>query len=313
MKFKKILVMDELGLDKEYWKSIDSLCEKKIVLTLNSPEIKEHLKDADCILVKFLARVDKKIIDATPKLKYVGVLATGYGRVDADYAKTKGISVCNVPGFSTESVAEFVFATILEHIRDLERGKKQIREGNYSEGGFSAIEIKGKVFGILGLGRIGGRTAELALAFGADVRYWSRNRKKEFEKRGIKYEDADELIKNSDILSLHFAKTKDTENFLNEQRIKTIKKGAVVINTSPMELLDLKTLEKRIQKGDITFILDHSDEMKPEDVKRLVQYKNCIIYPPIAYLSKEGRIIKQKIFVENIENFLKGNSTNKVN
>jgi lactate dehydrogenase-like 2-hydroxyacid dehydrogenase len=313
MKFKKILLIhiEENKLDKEYWEKLRSLTNKVVSLGKDDNPNKE-LADTDCLLVNFGIPVTKENMDAAPNLKYIGVLATAYGKVDIEEAKKRGIVVCNLPGYSTESVAEFTIAAILESIRDLEKGKEKAREGDYSGAGFSAKEIKNKVFGIFGLGSIGGRAAEIALGFGADVRYWSRNRKKEFEKKGIKYEEADRLIPKCDFISLHFAQTEDTENFLNAKRINKIKKGAVVINTAPMELVDLDALEKRLRRKDITFILDHSDEMSENDLKKLSKYSNCIIYPPIAYVSEEARIAKQEIFVGNIENFLKGSPSNNV-
>ena len=111
---------------------------------------------------------------------------------------------------------------------------------------------------------------------------------------------------------MHFALNKETEKFLNKKRITRIKRGAVVVNTAPMELVDINALEMRLKAGDITFILDHSDEMASADLKKLSKYKNCIIYPPIAYISKEAGETKQRIFIENIENFLKGSPSNVV-
>ncbi|MBI2175427.1 MAG: hypothetical protein HYU35_01705 [Parcubacteria group bacterium] len=314
-KIKKILTIGigEFALDSAYWQRIKVLAEKIINLPKDSSEIKSELIDTDCLLTGFGIIVNKEIIDSAPGLKYIGVLATAYGKVDVDYAKSKRISVCNIPGYATEAVAEFVFGIILEHVREIERGKKQTREDNYSEAGFSAVEIKNKIFGILGLGRIGSRVAEIALGFGADVRYWNVDRRKEFEIKGVKYEDADILISKCDFLSLHFAQVKDTENFLNKERIQKIKKGAVVINTAPMELVDIDALEKRLVDKDITFILDHSDEMSSENIKKLSKFENCIIYPPIAYITKEARIAKQEIFVGNIESFLEGSLINQVN
>ena len=315
MKFKKILTIGikKFALDSIYWQRIEALAEKIVSCDKDSPEIKKELTDTDCLLTGFGIVVDKEIIDSAPDLKYVGVLATAYGKVDASYAKNKGISVCNIPGYATESVAEFVFAAILDHIRGVEEGKKRGREGNYSEVGISAIEIKNKIFGILGLGRIGGRVAEIALGFGADVRYWNIDRRKELEAKGIKYEEADSLIPQCDFLSIHFAQVKDTENFLNKERIQKIKKGAVVINTAPMELVDINALAERLGEEDMAFILDHSDEMSPENISKLSKFKNCIIYPPIAYITEEARITKQEIFIGNIENFLKGTPTSQVN
>ncbi|MCX6764648.1 MAG: hypothetical protein NTU58_02990 [Candidatus Nealsonbacteria bacterium] len=314
-KFKKILTIGikKFAVDSVYWQRIEALTEKIVSCDKDSSEIKDELADTDCLLTGFGVVVNKEIIDSAPNLKYIDVLATAYGKIDVDYAKSKGILVCNIPGYATESVAEFVFAIILEHIRETEKGKKQAGEGNYSEVGFSAIEIKDKIFGVLGLGKIGGRVAEIALGFSADVRYWNINRREEFELRGIKYEDVDNLIPKCDFLSLHFAQVKDTENFLDKKRIQKIKEGAIVINTAPMELVDIDALAERLNKGDITFILDHSDEMSQENINKLSKFKNCIIYPPIAYITKEARIAKQEIFVGNIESFLKGFPTNQVN
>jgi phosphoglycerate dehydrogenase-like enzyme len=287
---------------------------KRVSLAKDSPDIKKQLSDADCVLVNpFAFKMEKDSIDAAPKLKYVGVLATAFAKVDTEHAKKKGVVVTNIPGYSTEAVAEFVFAALLESVRELERGKKQAREGNYSEAGFSPIEISGKKFGVLGLGRIGSRVAELAMSFGANASYWSRNRKRELEKKGVKYEDADALIRGSDILSLHLALAKGTERFLDRKRIQSLKSGAIVINMAPMELVDVDALDERLAKGDVTFILDHSDEMAADDLKKLSRHANCVIYPPIAYVTKEARIAKQDIFVGNIENFLKGKPENTVN
>ena len=169
------------------------------------------------------------------------------------------------------------------------------------------------MFGVIGAGNIGSRVAEIAQGFGARTKYWNRNRKEILESKGIEYKDADDLIAESDILSLHLALTKETENFMDAQRINSLKKGAIVVNTSPMELIDLDSLKERLTKEDIVFIFDHSDEMSKENIKRFSKYENFVIYPPIGYISKEAKVNQQEIFVKNIENFLKGKPTNVVN
>lgn len=314
-KFNKILTINipEFKLEKRYWDEIGKLADKRVDLPKDSLEIKTELKDADCVLIGFGVKMGKDEIDMAPKLKYIGSLATGYGGVDTKYAKARNIVVTNIPGYCTQGVAEFVIAIILNQLRDLGRGIKQVKEGNYSEAGFSPTEIKGKIFGVLGAGRIGTRVAELAKGFGADVRYWSRNKKGELESKGVKYQEADILIPMADFLSLNFSLCPDTTEFLNEKRISKIKSGAIVVNAAPMELVNLKALEKRLQKGDITFILDHSDEMTPENIAKLMKYDNCVIYPPIGYVTKEAGVAKQEIFVDNLENFLKGKPVNRVN
>lgn len=165
MKFKKILVYNidkSKNLDAQSWKKIESLGNKIVFVPKDDSKLREELTDTDCLLVAFGTNVIKEDIDSAPQLKYIGVMATAFGKIDTAYAKKKKIIVSNLKGYSTESVAEFILAAILEHDRDLEEGKIRGRSGNYSEVGISAKELKDKVFGIVGLGTIGQRVAEIA-------------------------------------------------------------------------------------------------------------------------------------------------------
>ncbi|MBI5620957.1 hypothetical protein HY949_04200 [Candidatus Gottesmanbacteria bacterium] len=314
--FKKMLFLNfqKDNLKPEYWRRIDKITKEKVLLKIDSPELNKHLSTTDCLLLKLGMGVDKTLIDSMPNLKYIGMFGTGYGRIDAMSAQKKRVAVCNIAGYATESVAEFVFAALLEHLREVTRAKTQAAHGEYSEASYAGTEIKGKTFGVIGLGRIGQRVAELASqGFGAHVHYWSHKQKKDVEKGGVKYTEIDTLLKISDIISLHISYNPETKGFLNAKRIATIKSGSIIINTAPMELVDIQALEKRLKKNDITFILDHSDELDPAVAKRLSKFNNCILYPPIAYTTKEATNLKQEIFVSNLENFLKGKPTNKVN
>lgn len=311
MKFKKIVITGfrEKELEESYWSRINDLTDYKIFLNVDDPKLNIELADADCLFTKFNP-VTPEMFDIAKNLKYIGVFATGYGKVDKGKAEQCKVTVTNVPGYSTESVAEFVFAILFEKLRDLERAKKQARDANYSESGFSASEIKSKNFGIIGLGRIGTRVAEIALGLSANVVYWSKNKKEVGDK--YEYLEFDDLLSSCDIISLHIALNTETKGILSKESIARIKNGAIVINTAPMELVDLDAIIERLQKKEITFILDHSDEMDPAVLKELSKYEDCVIYPPIAYISKEASLAKQEIFVSNIENFVKGTPINKV-
>lgn len=316
MKFRQILLLgyskENLGTNE--WKRLEKLSDKVVLISKDDSQLRNKLKITECLLVKLGETVDKELIDASPDLKYIGMLGTGYGRIDTQYAASRKIVVCNIAGYSTEGVAELAFGLILEHIREIARAKTQAQNGNYSEAGFKVFEIKNKNFGIIGLGRIGARIAEIAAyGFGAKVSYWSRNRKKKIESGEIIYQNIDDLLKNSDFISLNLAFNPETKNFLDSSKIQLIKPGAIVINLAPMELVDVDVLEKRLQKEDLTFILDHSDELTVEQVKQLSKYKNCIMYPPIGYITREATEAKLKMFVDNVENFLKGTPSNKVN
>jgi len=258
------------------------LVEEKVLLSKDSSEVQEHLANADVLLLKLGMGADKEMIDSAPNLKYIGMLGTGYGRIDTSYATNKDIAVCNIAGYSTEGVAEFGFGVILEHLREAARAKAEAKSGNYSEAGFQGTELKDKKFGVIGLGRIGRRIAEIAHSFGTDVRYWNIERQEDAEKNGIRYQDVEELLREVDFLSLNLAYVPETEKFLDEKKIDLIKPGAIFLNLAPMELVDMDALERRLQKGDITFIFDHADELTSEQAKQLTQYDNCIAYPPIA-------------------------------
>lgn len=315
-KFKKILMLDFRNKDfnESEWHRISKLCEQKVLLPNDSPNITKELAAADCLTVRLGATVDKTIIDQAPNLKYIGMFGTGYGRIDTSYAAKKGIAVCNIAGYSREGVAELVFGMILDQIRELERAKSQARKGDYSESSFKGYEIKDKNFGVIGLGRNGSRVAEIAYnGFQAKVSYWSKNRKRVFEKNGIQYSEINTLLKQSDFLSVNIAYTPETKKFFDRQRINLIKPGCVVVTTVQNEVFDLDAVEQRLKKNDITFILDHSDELTHEQAKQLSKYKNCILYPPIGYITKEATQAKLGMFVDNLENFLKRNPTNKVN
>lgn len=311
MKFKKAVfyAISEAALAPEYWKKLESSIENKIFVEKDSPEINKELSDADCLCVAFGTIVSKEMIEKAPSLKFIGVIATAFGKIDVESAKSKNIPVSNLAGYSTESVAEFTIAAILETIRGLETGKQRGRGGSYDESGIKAWELKNKNFAVLGLGHIGQRVAELAKGFGANVSYWSRIKKD----NDFQYQEIDNLIKNADFLSINLAQTPETEKIMDEKRFESLKPNAVVINTCPMELIDVDGLCKRLAKGDITFMFDHSDETDPEDLKKMHEFKNCIIYPPMAYITDEAKVIKQEMFVSNIENFLDSKPSNVVN
>lgn len=315
MRFKKILLLgySGQGMEDEYRREMDSLTEKKIFIPADRVNFDHDLKQTDCLLVRLGAKVGREFIDKAPKLKYIGMLGTGVGGIDLKYAADKGITVCNIANYATEGVAEFTFGVILDYIRELEKAKVQARGGNYSESGFAGTEIKGKNFGVIGLGNIGLRTAELAIGFGAKVSYWSKHRKKQAENKGINFRKIEEVLKSSDIITLNISLNSESVGFLSRKLIQLIKKGALLVNPSPMELVDLEAIEEKLKAKEISFILDHSDEMTKEQLNKLKSIENCVIYPPIAYTTKEATALKKGIFINNLKNYLKGSPTNKVN
>lgn len=311
MKFNKILCLGFTGseLDQSNWDQIDALTENREFAPME--EIAAH-SESDAVLIKLGAQFSQKEIDQLPNLKYIGMLGTGFGGIDTKYAASKGITVTNIADYATEAVAEFTLAILLEYLRDIAKARTQAKSGNYSDD-FTGTEIKGKKFGVIGLGAIGKRTAQLAQAFGADVSYWSRERKPEVERTGIAFQELDTLLTSSDVITLNLAYNSETEGMINAQRIDKIKKNTIFINPSPMELIHFDALVSHLQSNDFVFILDHSDEMSPEQLQKLQPLDNAIVYPAIGYLTKEATAIKKQIYVDNLKNFLAGKPSNKVN
>jgi len=298
----------------QYWHRIDRLTTNKILISKDDPNLKSELKNADALLLKPVGdKINKAFIDMAPKLRFIGMLGTGTGGIDLAYCNSKKIVVTNVRDYATEGVVEITFGWIFDQIREIEREKNEARKGDYSGSTFGGVEIKGKNFGVIGLGNIGHRTAEIAKAFGANVRYWSRNRRESEEKiLDIKYMDVNSLIQASDFITLNISSTPETRNFLDGERINLIKKGAILINPSPMELINFDALVKRLNKNDMTFIFDHSDEVEPKQLNVLKNFSNCIVHLPIGFTTEEATATKQESFAKNIESFLRGSPKNVV-
>lgn len=311
MKYKKAVLVNiaESHFDKKYWDQLNDLVEQKVLLSRDDPKLMAELKDCDVLLLGFQVPTAKDIFDAAPNLKLINILATAYGTVDLDEASKRGIPVCNLAGYSTESVAEFTIAAILHEIRDIEEGLKRARSDNYGFDGIRARELKNSNFGVIGLGNIGNRVAELAAGFGANVSYWSRTKKE----TPFRYQELDEVLGTCTFISVNVAEAEETKSLLNAKNLPLIKADSVLISTVPPPVIDTGALAQRLSKGDITFISDHPDEMEKEDLAKLKVFDNAVFYPPIAFLSDEARIAKQEIFLGNMTSFLENKVQNRVN
>ncbi len=313
MKLQKVVCLGFSGseLEENYWKELDGLTGSR-VLVASEAELSSNT-EADGLLVKLGAKVPKTLIDKFPNLKYIGMLGTGYGGIDTAYAASKNITVTNIADYATEGVAEFTFGILIEWCRGVSRALGLAWDGVYEDDEHPGMEIKGKKFGVVGLGNIGKRTAELAQAFSCDVSYWSRTRKEDAEANGVKYQELDDLLADSDIITLNLALNPETEGIINADRIAKLKNQAIFINPSPMELVDFAALVERLKKQEIVFMLDHSDEMTKEQLEALRPFGTCKVYPAIAYLTSEASQLKKRIYIDNIKNYQDGKPTNKVN
>ncbi len=203
--FNKALLIDFKpdGIEKKYFDRIKALFKTTKFISRDDQTLNQELKDVDAIFCQISTKIDKVLIDASPNLKYVGVCSTAFDAIDAVYAKSKNITVCNLGGYSTEAVAEFFFAALFEQLRELEKGKNQARQEDYSFSKFMGVDLKGKTLGVVGAGKIGSRVAEIGLGIGMKVVYFSRKNKPSIENLGALKKELNEVLKTSDFISLN--------------------------------------------------------------------------------------------------------------
>ncbi len=300
----KLVFLDALTLGDIDLSIFKNLGEVKIYQTTKPTETLERIKNADIVLTNKVV-IDKEIMDNST-IKMIQILATGMNNVDLEYAKQKGIIVKNVAGYSTESVAQLTFAMVLEFMNKL-RYYDEYAKTKYSGSEiFTHIvdfsELNGKTWGIIGLGNIGKRVAEIAECFGCNVIYYSTSGKNNNSK--YKRVELDEVLK-SDIISVHSPLNEKTNNLLNKNNLHLIKKDSILINMGRGGIVNEKDLAEIIDKKGFFagFDVFTSEPIKKDNP--LLKVKNIILTPHIAWASKEAREKLIKLAYENIKEFIK--------
>ena len=298
------------------WERLAALGELTVYERTTAQQTVERAAEAEIVLTnKVLLR--RQEIEQLPKLRYIGVLATGYNVVDIDAACERGIVVTNVPAYSTESVAQMVFAHLLTVTNRTEHYARQNREGRWSSSpDFSywdtrLTELAGKTFGIVGLGNIGSRVAAIANAFGMNV---VAHTSKPADKLPsyIGKRTLNELLAESDVLSLHCPLTPDTKHLINSQTLELMKPTAILINTGRGPLINDNDVADALQGNRLrAFCADVLTEEPPKD-NPLLKCENAFITPHIAWASNEARIRLIDVAINNVRAFVDGKYQNVV-
>ena len=278
-------------------------------------EVAERVRDADIILCNKTPLNRDNLKDAK-NLKYIGLFATGFNNIDIPYCKERGIAVCNAPAYSTDSVAQLVFAFILELTNRVYAYKGLVDKGDWIKSRtFSMFpiplaELKGKTLGIIGLGSIGQKVAEIGNAFGMNVIAYNRS---ERSVKGVVAADLNTVLKESDIVSLHCPLNKESENLINAETIALMKDGAILINTARGSVVVEEDAAAALKSGKLFGM--GTDVLRNEPMSEkcpLYGIDNCIITPHIAWAAKETRERLMGIVEENIRGFIEGNVRNNV-
>lgn len=317
----KIVVLDGHTLNPGdlTWDELDRLGDLTVFDRSAPEEVLSRSQGAEILLTNKTI-LDRKLIESLPDLKYIGVLATGYNVVDTVAAKEHGIVVTNTPAYSTASVAQMVFALLLAVTNRVEHYTAECRDGRWSNSvdftywDSPLEELSGKTFGIVGLGNIGMSVARIAVAFGMKVLALSSKPVEVLPDGVSKAGSLEELLRESDVVSLHCPLTDNTRHMINASTLKMMKPSAILINTGRGPLVDEQALADALNRGELrAAAVDVLSSEPPAADNPLLSARNCYVTPHIAWASVDARRRLMDLVVGNVAAFLEGKPVNVVN
>lgn len=313
----KIVIIEPLGITNEKLEEASKEVKKaghELVYhetrTDDTNELIQRGKDADIIIIANLP-FRKAVLEHCDNLKMLSVAFTGVDHVDIDYCKERGITVCNAAGYSTNAVAELAFGLAISVLRNIPSCNSVCRQEG-TKAGLVGSELFGKTFGIVGTGAIGCNVARIAKAFGCNVVAYSRTKKLEMEQIGVSYMELEELLKISDIVSLHVPFNEKTKGLIGEKEIGLMKKNAILINTARGGVIDNTALANALNQEAIAGAGIDVFEMEPPVPNNhpLVTAKHTVLTPHVAFASHEALYTRATIVFDNIMKWTQGTPQN---
>ncbi len=315
----RIVVLDGFTLNPGdlSWSELKSLGDCDIYDRSPPPAVVTRAADAEIVLTNKTV-LNREQILALPKLKYIGVLATGYNIVDVTVARERNIPVTNVPSYGTQSVAQHTFSLLLELTQHVGHHAQTVRQGRWTKcpdfcyWDYPLVELAGLTIGLIGFGRIGKAVGELAMAFGMNVLATGSTPKPSSGR--VEFVELETLFRESDVVSLHCPLTARTKNLVNKEALARFKPTAFLLNTSRGPLIDDQALAEALNAGQIAgAAVDVLSVEPPPADNPLLSAKNCIVTPHIAWATSAARARLMQIAVANIRAFLNGKPENVVN
>lgn len=316
----KIVVLDGYAANPNdlSWEDMQALGQLVVFDRTAPDQVLERSADADALLTNKVV-LSAETLAQLPKLKYIGVLATGYNVVDTVAARRQGIVVTNIPAYSTDSVAQLTFAHILNITNSVAHYADQNRQGRWSVSpdfvywDTPLIELSGKTLGIVGLGNIGMKVATIARTFGMDVFAYTSKNSTDLP-IGIQKTTLDGLLAVSDVLSLHCPLNEQTHHLINAQTLKKMKRGAILINTGRGPLVDEQAVADALNDGQLlAYGADVMTQEPPTADNPLLKCQNAYLTPHIAWATYEARQRLMLIATANLQAFIEGKPVNVVN
>ena len=265
----------------------------------------ERMRGADVVVVSNI-KLPATVLSQCPQLRYMSVAFTGLDHIDLDYCRAHGIEVQNAAGYSTTAVSELAVGMMLDLLRNIVTLNESIRQGG-SRGTFLGRELRGKTVGIVGTGAIGTATAHLVLAFGARVVAYSRTRRAEVEKMGVQYVALDDLLKQSDIVSLHVPLNEATRGLIGKKQLEMMKPGALLVNTARGPVCDIAAVGKALVDGVIAgAAFDVFEQEPPLPIDHLLlSSRRCLVTPHVAFATEESFAARADIVFGHVDDYLK--------
>lgn len=308
---KKIVVLDGHTLNPGdlSWEPLKALGSLTVHDRTPPGEVAERAKDAEIVFTN-KALLPREVIEVLRELRYIGVLATGFNIVDVEAAAERGIPVCNVPGYGSPSVAQLTFALILELAQGVGQHSAGVREGKWSASPDFCyweqplVELQDLTLGLIGCGAIGSAVARIAGAFGMRVVAMTRSGN---VPEGVESVELEELLRKADVVSLHCPLTAENEGMINAERLGLMKPSAFLINTGRGPLINEADLAAALEAGTIAGAgLDVLSKEPPPPDNPLLQARNCLITPHLAWATRAARLRLLNITVDNLRTWLEG-------
>jgi len=299
----KVLVTD--SIDKAGVELLEEIAEVEVETGLPPEELKKRIRDADALMIRSATKVTADVIDAAKKLKVIGRAGVGVDNVDLKAATRKGILVVNAPESSSITVAEHAMGLILALARKIPPASSSLKDGKWEKKRFMGVELRGKNLGVVGLGRIGSQVVIRAKGFGMNILGYDPYVSEDYARElGIELLELDELLKRSDMVSLHVPKTKDTENFIGEKELAKMKKGAYLINASRGGIIDEEALFKALESGRLGGAALDVFNKEPPSESPLLKLENVIATPHLGASTEEAQRNAAVITAEEIRKVL---------
>jgi len=317
----KIVVLDGYTLNPGdlSWDGLKKIGDVVIYDRTPSDKIVERAAGAEIVYTN-KTPLNREVLNQLPALKFIGVLATGYNVVDTEAAKEQGIVVTNIPGYGTDSVAQLTFALLLELCHHVQLHSNSVMQGRWSQSvdfcywDYPLVELTGKTMGIIGFGSIGRRVADIASSFGMNIIGNDKFQTDQSGRKNFKWAEVNQLLEESDVVSIHCPLFPETKGLINKDRIKLMKKSAFLLNTSRGPVVVDEDLAEALNNGTIAGAgIDVLSVEPPSHDNPLFKAKNCLITPHIAWATKEARTRLMDIAVNNLLAFINGKPVNIVN